>query len=406
MVMNRKGFLNLLFGLADRLGRSPRLCLPVLLEAAQRNTGLYDYGDPSFLEPAEILVSELRAAELTPLGRRAVSTHILAKLANRLLIEEFRRTHPELARESVPRPIVVTGNPRTGTTLLQRLLALDPYVRAPAYWETLCPVAPLRGPDQRRRRAQHTLARYYELNPRMRAIHHVGVDEPGECLGFLDNTFVSLGYFHFAKLPSYLDWVENCPDDRLWTAYSEYCFQLKALQREEQARHWVLKAPAHLPYADVIERVFDASTIVVTHRDPRLFLPSLCSLLAHMRSLYQERVDNAALGAQITSSGAARTRRFFDTACHREGRVLHVAYEELIGDPVACVARIYARASRPLTPTHEQRIASYMRDNPIHKHGVHRYSLAEFGLDERTIASEWRFYDEFRESLRWSSLAI
>jgi Sulfotransferase family len=44
----------------------------------------------------------------------------------RLRAQEWIRRHPEILQETITAPIVVVGMMRSGTTLLQRLLAADP----------------------------------------------------------------------------------------------------------------------------------------------------------------------------------------------------------------------------------------------------------------------------------------
>lgn len=47
-----------------------------------------------------------------------------------------------LAAERVESPIIIVGGPRTGTTLLHHMLAVDPRLRAPKLWELMAPVPP------------------------------------------------------------------------------------------------------------------------------------------------------------------------------------------------------------------------------------------------------------------------
>jgi len=45
---------------------------------------------------------------------------------NRLKLHDWLSRHPEILEEAIERPIFILGLPRTGTTLLHDLLALDP----------------------------------------------------------------------------------------------------------------------------------------------------------------------------------------------------------------------------------------------------------------------------------------
>ena len=94
---------------------------------------------------------------------------------NRLVIEDYFRRHPEIAEIAIDDPLVIVGLPRTGTTLLQRLLAVDPRFHTAAWWETRYP-APLAGetlaePTVRIARAQAEVATMIDCIPQILTIH-------------------------------------------------------------------------------------------------------------------------------------------------------------------------------------------------------------------------------------------
>lgn len=64
---------------------------------------------------------------------------------------QYAMDHPEVCEQQIRQPIVILGFPRTGTTLLYNLMALDPATRAPRTWEMshLTGVLPLSTPYAR-----------------------------------------------------------------------------------------------------------------------------------------------------------------------------------------------------------------------------------------------------------------
>ena len=60
-------------------------------------------------------------------------------LTNRLRMEAWFEKHPEILDESIERPIVVVGLPRTGTTMLHRTVATDTSLLAPIWYEVRQP---------------------------------------------------------------------------------------------------------------------------------------------------------------------------------------------------------------------------------------------------------------------------
>ena len=126
---------------------SQRLGFPIghldrdrIIEAARKSTGLDDFGDPSFLAPMERLLANARQAPFTSLGKAFTQMSCQRAIGNRLHIEAHLKEHPEILNQQIRRPVFILGFPRTGTTLLQNLIAQAPNRRALEFWELTMPV--------------------------------------------------------------------------------------------------------------------------------------------------------------------------------------------------------------------------------------------------------------------------
>jgi len=102
-----------------------------------------------------------------------------------------------------------------------------------------------------------------------------------------------------------------------------------------------------------------------------------------LRRLGTEFVEAMALGL----SQATRARASADPA-----RFLDVRYEALVADPIGTVRAVCQHFSYDFTPAYEARTRRYLAENPQHKHGVHRYSLDDFGLDAAAVARHFGTY--------------
>ena len=110
---------------------------------AMAATGFDDFGEPTWQEGLDRLLDSLAAeARLSELGVTIVETEVGGYLRNRLGIVAHRAAHPELGDRPITRPLVIVGQPRTGTTILYDLLAQDPANRAPLSWEVDLPCPP------------------------------------------------------------------------------------------------------------------------------------------------------------------------------------------------------------------------------------------------------------------------
>ncbi len=181
-----------------------------LLALARRHTGLEDFGDASFPPALERLCNALQQeARLSTLGRMIVRRSLLDRLCYRLRLVDYRRQHPEVAEQTISRPLLIAGMPRTGTTILYELLAQDPQHRFPLSWEVERPVPPPSADslhsDPRIAAVQRQFDQVDRLIPDFKSIHEIGVELPQECVSILAYHFMSelwnVGY----DIPSHRD---------------------------------------------------------------------------------------------------------------------------------------------------------------------------------------------------------
>src|ERR1700739_325140 len=82
-----------------------------------------------------MLLADYAVADLSVVGVHILRSGIVHSLRMRLRAQEWIRRHPEILQERIAAPTVVVGMMRSGTTLLQRLLAADPRFNCAYGWE-------------------------------------------------------------------------------------------------------------------------------------------------------------------------------------------------------------------------------------------------------------------------------
>jgi hypothetical protein len=223
-------------------------------------------------------------------------------------------------------------------------------------------------------------------------IHPVAAGAPTECMTLFIHEFKSLEFECQAWVPTYGAWYTHCDKT---SAYRLHRKLLQLLQWRSPTQTWVLKAPAHLFGLDALLAVYPDAQILFTHRDPLKVVASQASLIAVASRLLSDEVDPHQLASwwsEKTATGLAKAMAVRDGSPPEAFFDLH--YHELVRDPVAAVRRVYAHLGRELTPFHERRMRAWLRDNPADKHGRHRYSLEQFGLDAE---QENRRFAAYRE---------
>src|SRR5690242_17353495 len=98
-----------------------------------------------------------------------------------------------IKKQVIDRPVFVLGWPRTGTTLLQRLLCLHRDALYLPVWEAYNILTEERGRPitlaSRRGSAKRALSMLHWIAPDLGTIHPLGLDDPDECYHLLRNYF-------------------------------------------------------------------------------------------------------------------------------------------------------------------------------------------------------------------------
>lgn len=372
------------------------ISVPSLMAEAAERAGSEDFGDLEFTHALELLLASCRETDtLTSLGWRVLRSAALRHLRNRLLIQAFVRTHPRVAENPPLGVIVITGLPRTGTTLLQNLLALDPGNRFLRLWEALRPLPPA---DESERaalieRSRSWLERFYELVPGFRAIHPLGPEGPEECDTLLQNSFTSQHFDDMFDAPAYSDWLAGA---NLAREYAHYALQLRVLASSDtEAASWVLKSPLHVGHLDALLAALPGALVVHCHRDPLEAVSSYASLIATLRSAYSDEVSPRAVGRQaLGRCETALARALALRQPDGPGTFVDVSHRDLVRDPIVVARHVYRGAGRALGGDVEARMRQWVARNPRDRHGEHRYSAADFGLSKQEVAPAFAPYSE------------
>lgn len=372
-----------------------------ILADARRAAGLEAFDDESFLPPLRALLHALQdEARLTPAGRASQRARIVGLLVNRLRAADAFRRHPEILDEEIRAPLVVVGLPRTGTTMLHRMLASDRRAHALYWWESRNP-APLpgrapdaSGRDPRIADAEAEVAAMLEAAPELASIHPLEAEAPDEEIMLLEHSFYSDNSEAFAWLPSFGAWLES--HDHA-PGYATLLRLLQLLQwqkrrRGERAERWVLKAPAHLGHMDLLFRTLPDARVIQTHRDPVETIPSLASFIFAILRMGSLHVEKRAVGPHWSR----KMRRALE-ACmlsrERWGeRFFDVGYRDAAREPMAQIEQIYDFAGLTLPADQRQRMEQWAVDNERDKRAAHEYTLEEYGLCEAGIATDFKTY--------------
>jgi hypothetical protein len=373
------------------------LQIDTLLVEARRRAGLENLGPEWILESLGAYVYALRTeADLTAAGAIQTSEIIIRSLVNRLRMIDAIRQHPEILDEDLKVLVAIIGLPRTGSTLLQRILASIPGINGVRWWE-LQNFAPFPGevrgqPTERLRFAEQMVADWLAATPEFAAIHPLSATQVDEESILLHNMFCGALEFR-APIPSYVAW-QSTADFR--DAYADLRTTLKFLQWQEPARRgkpWVLKAPEHMLAPEALLMTFPDCKVIVTHRNPLQVIPSICSMWYTIQRLAVAQPDRLKIGQAIRRRWGPTLERF-TTLRDRIGddRFVDINYRDLLKNPVGGARKALAAVGMALDAQGEVAINTWLEENSRDQRASHEYTAGDYGLSERELENDFANY--------------
>ena len=363
--------------------------------------------DEAFRPALRALLKALREeARLGEGGRRRAAARIADELARRRALSAHEaRLGDTLYTLKIERPLVITGFPRTGTTLLLNLLARTRGLWSPPLWQLREPVVPVdaggveiddeRWATEQRRATRESIDALTRAAPGFPAIRPMDPDWPDECNWLLRNCFSTLANAFTWFVPSYVEFLGHCD---MRPAYADHARWLRTLlhrrrQQSGQLPRLVLKDPFHLWQLEALLAVYPDATVIHLHREPDQVAPSLASLCATWQAVDGDAPRSSAeLGAytlRMLELGLRALER--SRASLPAERFIDLPYRELIAAPGEVVRRLGAQLGFDGEGSAVAEADRWLRDNRSAP-GRHRYKLDDHGFDEEILDESFAEY--------------
>ena len=330
-------------------------------------------------------------ARLNLIGKIALKTDILETLCARLKMERDRQLYPNIARQEVREPVFIVGLPRSGTSLLHRLLSADPEHRCPLMWEVRSPSPPTRANEKRRiQKAAQSCNFFNWLVPTFRYVHAIGAEVPQECVSLMTPTFLSDQFDAMYYVPSYRTWFFR---QDLRPAYEYHRRFLQQLQFRQAAYRWILKAPTHMFAMPALLSVYPDALFVQTHRTPVDSMASVSSLVTVLRSAFSDAVDSFTVSREAIHYWSETMKKFLPERDRlAKHRICDVQYDEIRREPIRVVQRIYEYFGWSLSREAERRMRGLIASQAKRQSANHRYDLSQFGSSAGEVFDVFETY--------------
>lgn len=362
-----------------------------LTKEARQIAGLSDFGPGNFIEGLNVLLESLKCdANLPPEAAAAAVDLLRRRLVNRLEIEEWYNSHPEVEQFPIEGPIAITGLPRTGTTALGNMMSLDDQFRCLRIWEQAKPYPPpVLGEevaDPRRVAAEQEIA---NVSPELKSMHIFEVDATTEDTEVLGLQFRA----QQMTLPvyTYHAWWRDT-DMRSTYAYHRRIALL--LQSRRPPNRWLFKSPHMKFHLEDYLSAYPETRFIMTHRDPAKVVPSYVNFVASLfPAEWRGQNDVKKLGRHISEHLRVGMERAL-AARSRIGdhRFLDIYHGDFVRDALGTIERVYEYLGLELRPQVREEMLRWQKVNHSGAHGAHRYTAEQYGLDAEQLRSEYGFY--------------
>ncbi len=307
-------------------------------------------------------------------------------------------TYPRHRRVEVRAPLFILGNPRSGTTLLHRLLAEDAQFVTARLYESVFPAISLRrlirlvgGVDKR-------------LGSRLRSvvdklvgksfggwtnIHTTGLfdaEEDEQLFVYAAMSPVLALLFPFFDEIAAVSYADRLPTEHRKRLMRYYESSLRRQLYGSSSKTLLVKSTATTGRLAATLEVFPDMRVVHIVRHP---VDALASLLSMYRAPWERMVPQVADEAEVYRrlaslfAGYYRYRmQLLDDLAPQN--VCEIRYEDLESDPSSTIKAVYEHFHLEVSPGFERTLDAATSSASSYR-SRHRYDLAEFGLTPAEI---------------------
>lgn len=368
-----------------------------LHQLASERTGLNDFGPADYEDAMRLVLSDIdKYATYNEAGVQTIFAQIVNNLAGRLVAQKSFTDHPELLDTPIEKPVFIIGTPRSGTTVLHRLITSESSIQTLPYWLGNLPV-PRPPRDQWEDNPwyqmvdQEYVQKFYKARPEAATLHPIKADKADECRWVVDQSFWNTYFLSAVTAPNYTKW--GMETDKL--PVYEYYRKVLAIVSNGDTRPWMLKDPAHMFCIDAIMSVFPDARILQTHREPVTGIASTSNLVWAMRRDLEPELTAPDVGELILKTWGVglkmmeESRRKYDKKQFFDVHMLETRHH-----PLETMQRIYEHFEMPVSEETLTAWSDELERDPNQEHSIGKYEAGDFGINETNVAEHVGVYAE------------
>ena len=371
-----------------------------LIKKAEQATGLSDFGDEWFFPNIDVFIESLNSqARLSSEGYYGAEQMIIGALVNRLRHKNLIKMNPQILDETVDVKAVLTGLPRTGSTMLHRMLASAPELTSVKWFEAQN-YTPLENedyndPTPRKDIAKDILNFMLKKIPELMSIHPMDIDQADEEVIILGQLFSSSMLESTYFVPDYANWLTNQNPGK---SYSDLIEILQSLQWQDPSRKnksWILKTPGHLMSLGAVVKYFPGANIIMTHRDPVSIVPSYCSMESTLYKMNTDIISDFEIGNYWLDRLSEWLNNFIEVRNSiPDDRFIDINYLDLVEAPEKIGTQVLKSIHINDDILTKEMMENWIKANKRENRQKHNYKLSDYGLTRESISNKFKDYIE------------
>ena len=369
-----------------------------LIKKAEQATGLSDFGDEWFFPNIDVFIESLNSqAKLSSEGYYGAEKMITGALINRLRHKNLIKMNPEILDETVDIKAVLTGLPRTGSTMLHRMLASAPELTSVKWYEAQN-YTPLENedyndPSPRKDIAKDILKFMLKKIPELMSIHPMDIEQADEEVIILGQLFSSSMLESTYFVPNYANWLTKQNPGK---SYSDLIEILQSLQWQDSSRKnksWILKTPGHLMSLGAVIKYFPMAKIIMTHRDPVSTVPSYCSMESALYKMNTDAISDFEIGNYWLDRLSEWLNNFIEVRNSiPDDRFIDINYLDLVEAPEKIGAQVLKSIHVNDDILTKEMMENWINANKRENRQKHNYKLSDYGLTNESISNKFKDY--------------
>lgn len=327
-----------------------------------------------------------------------------------LLLDEL--LFPGYRQQGIRQPVFIVGNPRSGTTFLQRLLARDEKnFNSMRTWEMLLApsitmrkvISGLSALDRRLGSPLHRcLGLLEETWQEENTVHRIAVRAPEEDEYLLTHIWSNLKIWLYAAMldeaERYTHFDAKMPPtekERIMTFYTR-CVQRHLYAHGGSDVHYLAKNPHFTPMIDALYDCFPDVRIIYLARSPLDMIPSYISLKEREWRILGDPVDEVGSRDYILDMAEHWYSYPLERLEHAaQDSYIVVNFNDLVNQAGQTVAEIYERFGLEIGPAFAE-VLRKAAERARHHQSEHKYSLEAVGLSREQIVDRYEdVFDRF-----------